>query len=258
MDLQLLTRDFHEVPRTVDSLLTVPPPTRWYDPTAYPPAERAWGPRARQFPAPRIPPGVEPIAWMRQRVVAVALRYVGYTYQHHHVPDFNPIGHVWPYWKRVKGGVDGAGADCSNFTSWCYNYGLGIQMNSAIRKQAALTRVEGPNGPLPVQTVLRARTSTAVDYATIVATLQTGDLLYIRGRSSAPAGQDITHVVIWIGAIGRSPDNAPLVIDAHGGAPAIIDANGVAIPSGIQIRPFRKGSWYHTAFDHAHRIIAEQ
>ena len=35
----------------------------------------------------------------------------------------------------------------------------------------------------------------------------------------------------------------------------IQDANGVAIPCGIHIRPFNKGSWYHKSFSHAHRWV---
>jgi len=35
----------------------------------------------------------------------------------------------------------------------------------------------------------------------------------------------------------------------------IKDANGHAIPCGVHLRPFRKGSWYHASFDHAHRWV---
>ena len=39
----------------------------------------------------------------RQRVIAVALRYRGYGYQHHHIPDWDPPPE-WP-WKPTCAGV---------------------------------------------------------------------------------------------------------------------------------------------------------
>ena len=62
---------------------------------------------------------------MRQRVIAVALRFQGYHYQHHHVPDWDPPAD-WPY-KESPLGKQSKGVDCSNFTSfasaakWCRN-----------------------------------------------------------------------------------------------------------------------------------------
>ncbi|MEI8369801.1 MAG: hypothetical protein WCJ31_15310 [Planctomycetia bacterium] len=33
------------------------------------------------------------------------------------------------------------------------------------------------------------------------------------------------------------------------------DSNGHAIPSGIHLRPFQEGSWYHHSCFHAHRWV---
>jgi hypothetical protein len=76
----------------------------------------------------------------------------------------------------------------------------------------------------------------------------TGDLVSIRNRSGK-----ISHVVIWVGAIGRSPDGTPLIIDSHG--EDVRDSNGEAIPCGVQLRPFRENSWYNQSASHALRIF---
>jgi len=49
----------------------------------------SWGAPARVFDC---PPGVQekPVEWRRERVVAAAMRFIGYQYQHHHIPDWNP------------------------------------------------------------------------------------------------------------------------------------------------------------------------
>ena len=78
--------------------------------------------------------------------------------------------------------------------------------------------------------------------------LAPADLLYMRNRR----GQ-IRHVVLWLGAIGQDPKGEPLVLDATQSVHR--DANGVAIPIGIRLRPFRERGWYWRNFSHAHRII---
>jgi hypothetical protein len=83
-------------------------------------------------------------------------------------------------------------------------------------------------------------------------TLRTGDLLYIRGREDGP----VTHVVIWVGAIGIAPSGAPLVIDSHGSG--VEDDEGRPIPCGVRLRPFREHSWYHRCASHAHRIFHDR
>jgi cell wall-associated NlpC family hydrolase len=118
----------------------------------------SWGPRPARFPAPQIPSACDSVKWQQQRIVAVAEKYIGLPYKHHHIPGFD--------------NGNGAGLDCSNFTSWVYNYGLGIKINSDITKQADT-----------------AGRMLAPDEA-----LQPGDLLFIRTVDDSR----ISHVVIYI------------------------------------------------------------
>lgn len=118
----------------------------------------SWGPRPARYPAPTIPSACDSVKWQQQRIIAVAEKYVGLPYEHHHIPGFD--------------NGSGAGLDCSNFTSWVYNYGLGIKINSDITKQADT-----------------AGRMLAPDEA-----LQPGDLLFIRTMDDSR----ISHVVIYI------------------------------------------------------------
>jgi hypothetical protein len=201
----------------------------------------AWGPRARQYPP---APGLaqRPAAWMQDRVILVASRWIGYPYQHHHIPDWDPpLG--WP-WHKVAYGRNSKGIDCSNFSSFCYNFGLGIKLDTGIRTQARRREVRGPGGRgvLTIQTIERA------PYETLLTKLQPADLLYIHNDKGR-----IAHVILWLGALGESPNRVPLILDSTGGNHA--DANGAKIPIGVHIRPFSAESWYAGDFAHAHRII---
>jgi cell wall-associated NlpC family hydrolase len=62
-------------------------------------------------------------------VLAVAQKYIGLPYRHHPVPGWAPAGAADP--KEA-----GNGLDCSNFSAWVYNYGLGIKVTSEIGKQS--------------------------------------------------------------------------------------------------------------------------
>src|SRR5262245_28140682 len=73
------------------------------------------------------------------------------------------------------------------------------------------------------------------------------------GDSCCDGGKEISHVVIWVGGVGRGPDVTPLILDSHGGG--VKDANGASIPCGIQLRPFRERSWYNESASHAIRIL---
>lgn len=138
----------------------------------------SWGPRRAQYPAPTIPDGCDPTTWQRQRIVAVAEKYIGLPYSHHHIPSYND--------------GNGVGLDCSNFTSWVYDYGLGIQINSAIetQSQTAGRKLDPSESLLP------------------------GDLLFIRTLDDSR----ISHVVIYI-----DPEH---IIDDHGGGVKIRDFKG--------------------------------
>jgi hypothetical protein len=202
----------------------------------------SWGPPARQYPP---VPGVEkqPLEWRRERVIATALRFEGYGYQHHHIPDWQPPA-GWA-WKETAVGHNGKGVDCSNFSAFTYNLAYGVKPNSDVLKQSEESSFAGPGeGHTPAK-----RIALPSSYAEMKKTLQTGDLLYIKG---SPGGH-ITHVVLWVGAIGQSPDGAPLILDSHG--QGVKDASGVNIPAGIHLRPFHEHSWYHKCASHALRVL---
>lgn len=242
----LLTADFARTPRNDPRAEGEIPYHRWYDRASYAAGlvTPAWGPVARRYPRPTSPAGVDARVWKRERVVAAAARFIGYDYQHHHVPDFDP-GPTWP-WLHVNSGTNGKGVDCSNFTSFCYNYGLGLKLPTAIGKQAEMAAVDEIVAErLSVEPSLPG---VPTPYAALCEVLKPGDLLFIRKAD----GSRISHVIMWVGplAIGSAE---PLVIDSHG--KGMKDENGAVIPAGVRLRPFRRGSWYHASFDHALRLI---
>lgn len=216
---------------------------RWYS-RATREREGAWGPVPRRYPA---APEVErwPVERQRERAVAVALRFVGLGYQHHHLPYWEPPAD-WP-WKPTCAGRNGPGVDCSNFTGFVYNQGFGLHLNTEILHQSEQRVVPGPG---PRRETAIERIELPADYDERVRTLKTGDLLYVR----SDAGQ-VSHVVLWIGPIGESPDGSPLILDSHGAG--VSDADGRTIPCGIQLRPFRKTSWYNRSASHAHRLLRQ-
>lgn len=123
---------------------TTVPKSQWYKYGTY-------GPPAATFKAPVIPKGFDPVEWKRERIVAVAKKYLNLRYVHKHIPAL--------------------GLDCSNYTAWVYNYGLGIKFTSAVSTQGA--------------TVGRRLSSGTK--------LQKGDLLYFKVDGK------IGHVGIYIG-----------------------------------------------------------
>lgn len=202
-----------------------------------------WGPLPHRFKPPKIAEGKSD-DWKRARIIATALRFIGYHYRHHYIPDWDPP----PGWYTPKpGGTrhDGKGLDCSNFTSFVYNQGLGIHFSSDVHKQAATETVTINGTEQAVTIKLIPRQNSAEAWAKV---LKPGDLLFIRPRSS----ETISHVVIWIGPWGV-PGGQPLVMDSHGAD--VRDEDGKLIPDGIHLRPFRPDSWYATRADHALRII---
>ncbi len=233
-----------ESPRNNKRLESTTPFEEWYSPRIRK-KYGAWGPEPRHYPA---IPGSEnvPPNWKRQRVLVVAHNLTGLPYQHHHIPDWNPPKY-WP-WKPVAFGRNSTGVDCSDFTSWVYNYGLGIRFSSNIQKQSATVMLQGPGGEgsFEAKTILNDR-----GYDDLIAKLKTGDLLYIKRKGT----DKVSHVIMWVGEYGHSPDNAPLVIDCTG--PEHTDCLGNHIPIGVQLRPFLRDSWYYLSFSHAHRIIGE-
>jgi cell wall-associated NlpC family hydrolase len=220
------------------------PQSEWYghiDPWIGP-----WGPLPRAYPPPALAQ-LKSDEWKRARIIATALRFLGYHYRHHYIPDWDPP----PGWYTPKpGGArhDGKGVDCSNFTSFVYNQGLGIGISSDIHKQAAteVATILGTDQSFPV-TVIPHQDS-ASKWADV---LKPGDLLFIRPRN----GDFISHVVIWIGAWGAPAGGPPLILDSHGAE--VRDSTGTLIPEGVYVRPFRSNSWYADDADHAIRIIGQ-
>jgi cell wall-associated NlpC family hydrolase len=201
-----------------------------------------WGPPARHFPAAPLVGG-HPIEWQRQRVIAVALQFQGYGYQHHHVPDWNPPSD-WP-WKETKLGHNGKGVDCSNFTSFAYNLALGINLSGDVKEQSAASQVSGLGANRIIQA---ARIELPRTYADRVRLLRTGDLLFIRNIH-----REISHVALWVGPIGMAPEPMPLILDSHGAD--VRDCRGNTIPSGVYLRPFSEKSWYSRSASHAIRVL---
>lgn len=220
----------HEPPRNNPKLESDTPFEEWHSERVHRKYGK-WGPGERKYPALTNYDKLS-TEWKRERVIAVALKSVGLTYQHHHIPEFKPR--------------DGKrGLDCSNFTAWAFSYGIGIKINSDVAKQANQSEVPGPGGE---GTIALTTIHDDKGYDNLISRLKPADLLYIRGRSGV-----VTHVIVWVGDLGVSPDHVPLIIDSTG--PEHRDCQGNQIPGGIHLRPFKKSSWYYKSFDHAHRII---
>lgn len=250
-----VTADFHQLPRDASNWRnwSSTPFADWSNLEVIRHVVRSrWGPRFITFPAPS---GVfnEGPDWQRKRIFAAAALLIGqYRYAHHHMQ-------VWdvpndPQWITDRM-TPGRGIDCSDFTTWMYDYGLGVRLSSSVLQQAE-TRA-APVGATPfqvsVQRIGDVTDGFPHDYNQLTATLQPGDLLFIRhsDRRDAP----IAHVIVWLGDYA-SDDNgkdAHLILDSHGSE--VYDSAGHPIPSGPAIRPFREKSWYFRCYDHALRIL---
>ena len=151
----------------------------------------SWGPVARQYPAaPEIHRRSR--EWLQDLIVLSASRWIGIPYQHHHIPNWDPPTD-WP-WKKVAYGRNSKGVDCSNFSSFYYNFGLGLKLDTGIRTQAERQTVRGPGG----RGVLRVERIEKRQYDDLVRLLEPGDLLYIRNK-----GGQVAHVIMFL-EIGRA------------------------------------------------------
>lgn len=203
-----------------------------------------WGPAIRHLNPPAGLAKKTP-QWSRERVIATAMRYIGYSYQHHHVPDWEPPAD-WPRDPEQKTPT-GKGVDCSNFTGFVYNLALGILPSTGIKTQAEMTEAAGPGAgrSVPVRRVELPKSHE--DFAN---ELLTGDLLFVKSSKG-----NVSHVVLWVGKIGSSPEGLPLILDSTGSGAT--DSNGETIPDGVQLRPFKRTTWYFTQASHVLRIIPE-
>ena len=227
-----LTSDF----AARDQLAQSPVATdQWYTTTA---AGRykngGWGPAASTYPTPAIPQdsGCDPATWKQERVLAVAMHYLntpdnplGLQYRHHHIPGWDPPTSTYtgdaeenPDTDAPRGTTawdSGRGLDCSNFTAWVYNYGLGIKFGGDVQKQFAGTA--GPMGSrIPAE-----------------GPFQPGDLIYLHPNGNPSVA---SHVVIYI--------DDQHVIDSR------VDAQNLP---GVQIR--NRSGWYREAVLGAWRPI---
>lgn len=207
---------------------------------------KSWGPPSKHFASPEGINGKSP-QWMRERIIAVALRFTGYAYQHHHIPDWEPPAD-WPQNPLAKEPVAPAkGIDCSNFTAFVYNIALGIKPTGDVQDQSVLTEMTGPGEK--TSTKLR-RIEKPEGYEEMLTDFKTGDLLYIKNRAG-----EVSHVVLWVGKVGVSRDDVPLIIDST--SEGAKDSEGNVIPNGVQLRPVLRNSWYAKSLSHGLRVIAE-
>ncbi len=197
----------------------------------------AWGPPLKTFGVPEILDG-RSAAWKRERVLAFALRYCGYSYQHHHLPDWEPPAD-WP-WKEVGHGKNAKGIDCSNFTTFVYAVALGVHFSSAILEQS-----EATEATVGCEKSKLIRIEKPKAFADCAKTFRTGDLLFIKNKQGK-----VSHVVLWVGPIGG---DAPLILDSTDSGHK--DSRGTAIPDGVNLRPFAEAGWYLQSLSHALRVI---
>lgn len=236
-----LIGDLLKGPRADSKEYASVPFQEWYNPAN----QTRWtyrGPPAKHFNPPAGLSNKSP-QWSRERVIAAGMRYIGYSYQHHHVPEWDPPAE-WPRDSEQKTPA-GKGLDCSNFTAFAYNLALGIKPTGDIRDQSEMTEVKGP-GPGRIIPVTRIELPTK--HEDFEKELLSGDLLYIKNTKGV-----LSHVVLWVGSIGRSPDGMPLILDSTGSGN--YDAKGSEIPDGIQLRAFTPRSWYFRQASHVLRII---
>lgn len=187
-------------------------------------------------------------------------------------------------------GVPTAGIDCTDFAAYIYNLALGYQIHSGTGNQVEFPQGGGGVGGAATATVLdsmgqvvqptfiygpnygQSAANGPGTLTTLTAQLQPGDLLYIGN------GQQIVHVVIWLGSYGvlagGGASEVPLVISSHDNTPAIFDTRDIDMtpgatygfpsdgqianhlpPPGVQILPFADDNWFYQDFQLAMRLL---
>src|SRR5205823_8516771 len=159
---------------------------------------------------PQLPTGAG-TDWLRQRVLAAYMSYLGVDYQHHHDARWTPEqGSPWGLVGTV--GYQSQGIDCTNFTALAYADALGITINSDTTQQALITH-NNPNGTIippsldnpnltNIQTIDHTQWSSYQDFLNLV---KPGDILIINGNPSNPA--QATHGITWLGSYGKDKNN---------------------------------------------------
>ena len=192
------------------------------------------------------------------------------------------------------------GIDCTDFAAYIYNQALGVQMHSGTGNQ-----IEFINSGVTNSTLMAGSTPTATLFSStgaqitpnfiespnfgtaalnapgslsnVLAQLQPGDLLYMRGSET-----NITHVVVWLGYYGvntnGTPSDVPLVISSHDNTPAIFNTTNIDSltglptglitsgasnnitdflpPPGVEILPFGTNTWFYNNFSVAMQVMA--
>ncbi|CAH6418445.1 Hypothetical protein POVN_LOCUS173 [uncultured virus] len=169
-----------------------------------------WGPDAITYPAGGS---------HAPSLVSVARHYLGLPYRHHHIPGWDPSTDLTGKPNESRG------LDCSNYTSWVYNYGRGFRFTSNVHKQAVMY-TDYPN----MQRIDRPT-------ATTLPPFQPGDLLFF-WRNLPSGEQEISHVALFT--------------EYRQGTPYIIDSHGVGVTEHPLTGPANR--WYETHFNHAIRI----
>jgi hypothetical protein len=243
-----LTADFIER----DTLLETKPARKdWYKIRAFSVRSRYWGPKAKQFPDFRNPQPADK-EWLRRRIIAVASRYINSQYQYHYLINWDPP-RSWPMnpLLRVRLGHQSQGTDSSNFASWVYNFGLGIEFTGYIVKQARMSSVRMPDGSSARVRTIKGKLFKP-DFSKLTGRLKMGDLIYINSDKDKDTAE---HVAIWAGKDLKTGEW--LVIDCYDTVSDMADSAGNYIPTGVQIRPFREDSFYYKGFVAAVRIISD-
>lgn len=204
---------------------TEAPESTWYAQDAHGSyLNDGWGPRATALPPVAVPDGsgCDAPTWRRERVVATALHYLNepgnpqaLQYRHHHIPDWDPPSSTQPLdaapddpehagSRSAQTWAGGRGLDCSNFTAWVYNYGLGIGFGGNVHRQ-----YDGTAGPMGQRLPPDGP-------------FEPGDLIYLHPVDDPTVA---SHVVIYL--------DDEHIVDSR------IDAQGVM---GVQVR--RRVGWY--------------
>jgi cell wall-associated NlpC family hydrolase len=129
-----------------------------------------WGPHTRKdFATPTAPAGVDAGDWARARIMAAALKWRDLAYEHHHIPTFD--GTQCSNFASTD--QVGPGLDCSNFTSFVYQYAFNYSIISAVATQAStdstgtLLAKAGPFLPGDLMFCSVSSTSTTVTHVVI-------------------------------------------------------------------------------------------
>jgi hypothetical protein len=168
----------------------------------------AWGPQPNNYPPETIPLECDAKLWQQKRVLRVAQYVVSLNinYCHHHTPGWLAPDTAFFRQKIVNdSGVcsnrgenatnQWIGIDCSTYSSFIYNFGLGTHLTKDIKKQGC--SLDSPGRVLNVSNLTLSQKTEF---------FEPGDLLYIGDNIR------ITHVIMWTG-YKLTKDDGPFGIE---------------------------------------------